>query len=645
MPVTIGYEDGRIYFLKSPFALKDEIRAMQGSKWHGFQDPPKKYWSIADSFRNRFQLDFLKGGNPYENFDRPVIEHDFPKFGSERFGYHNLMAQQHVMANNLLTYHYGVWGAEMGCGKSLAAFAAMHLSGARDWWWVGPKSSLYGIRQELDKWGVDPDIITNLTHYEAFRTQMQRWKSGDPGPQGVIFDESQRLKNPSSQLSQAAMGLADAIRSEHGMKGYVLLMSGTPSPKSPADWWSSCEIAWPGFIKEGSKEAFEKRMGFFRIESNLSGQNYPRMVAWKDDSDRCDLCGHYFNEGHHTVQGGAILEDMDFELHEWRKSTNEVQELQLRLEGLVTIVHKKDCLELPNKIYKEVICEPTESIKRVAGVLTRTAPSVITGLIQLRALSDGFQYREIEDGYQDCKACEDGTIQKWYHPNDPEASVDDITLLDNEFVSELESHVVDCDICNGTTKMVKYKRISREVPCPKEDAIVDLLTENEEIGRIGIFAGFTGSLNRITRVCQREGWDTMRVDGRGWLIERLTGKPNKDGTQETETVKLNNPMDYWVNNPERKVAFAAHPKSGGVSLTLCPQEGRPGANMLVFYSNDFDPASRAQAEDRIHRVGMVGGAMIVDLFHLPTDRRVRDVLMQNRKLELLSMGDIENDYQ
>jgi hypothetical protein len=41
---------------------------------------------------------------------------------------------------------------------------------------------------------------------------------------------------------------------------------------------------------------------------------------------------------------------------------------------------------------------------------------------------------------------------------------------------------------------------------------------------------------------------------------------------------------------------------------------------------------------------MVGGALIIDIFHLPTDKRVLEVLNQNRKLELMTMNVFEEDY-
>jgi hypothetical protein len=38
------------------------------------------------------------------------------------------------------------------------------------------------------------------------------------------------------------------------------------------------------------------------------------------------------------------------------------------------------------------------------------------------------------------------------------------------------------------------------------------------------------------------------------------------------------------------------------------------------------------------------GATIVDLIHLPSDEHVRDVLQDNRRLELLTLGEIENMF-
>ena len=135
VPVTYRINGSRIEFVKSPFSLKDEIKAMAGARWHGNDsDNPRKMWSVANSYRNKFQIEWLEGGNPYAWFDRPIIQHEYPKFGSTDFGYFDLMSQQRLMADTGLTYHYQIWAAEMGVGKTLSAIAVMQLSGLQGWY-------------------------------------------------------------------------------------------------------------------------------------------------------------------------------------------------------------------------------------------------------------------------------------------------------------------------------------------------------------------------------------------------------------------------------------------------------------------------------------------------------------------------------
>jgi len=45
----IERRDGRVWFVESPYSLKDEIKAMRGSRWHGYDDEnPQKMWSVED---------------------------------------------------------------------------------------------------------------------------------------------------------------------------------------------------------------------------------------------------------------------------------------------------------------------------------------------------------------------------------------------------------------------------------------------------------------------------------------------------------------------------------------------------------------------------------------------------------------------
>lgn len=622
-PAVLEFTDGRIFFLSSPFECKDDIKSMKGSKWHAFDDEnPRKIWSVEDCNRNRMNLAFMMGLNPLEWFDRELQHFDYR--GMTRNGVPaTIMAHQIDLADHGLTYHYQIWGAEMGVGKTLAAQMVMEKSGVATWYWVGPKTSIPNIKREFRIWGFPFErIAVEFLTYEGLVRRMDEWKPGDPMPQGMIVDESSRVKTATAQRTKAAQRLADLIREKYSYDGYVILMSGTPSPKSPIDWWAQCEIAWPGFLKEGSPKALEQRLAFL-VNQEYDTGTFKKRTGWRDDERKCNVCGEYANHDNHN---GELVEDPE-DFHVFEPSTNEVGYMYERLKGLVVIKHKKDCLQLPEKRYRKIYCKPTASILRVARAVVDAAPNAITGMTLLRELSDGFQYRDVVDGTVKCTHCTDGKIEEWTDPENPDRSYRKVDLLDPELVARLQKEEIPCPQCGGSCEMPKHVRITREVACPKEAALKLLLEENEEVGRIVIFAGFTGSVDRATKVCQSQGWDVVKCDGRGFMA--ITN----DGAAATGE----EPLDYWANlEAHPRVAFVAHPESGGMSLTLVE------ARMAVYWSNSWKPEYRSQSEDRIHRKGADEnlGCTIVDLIHLPSDERVIEVIRENRKLELMTMGEV-----
>jgi SNF2 family DNA or RNA helicase len=625
-PARIKYVDDRIEFIKSPFSLKDEIKSMAGSRWHGFDEKPRRIWSVKDCQRNRFQLSYLMGEDVYEWFDQDLIQHKYRQYQLKGVDT-DPMPHQFEMADSGLTYHYQIWGAEMGTGKTLAAQMVLEHSGVDWWYWIGPARSLPNMEREFRLWGFDESIRVDFMSYERLKRVMDEWKEGDPLPQGVIMDESSRCKTASSQRSQACQMLGDLIRQKYQFEGYVIEMSGTPSPKKPTDWWSQAEIAWPGFLKEGSVKAMEQRMGFM-VQQTFDSGTFWKNIGWKDNELKCDVCGELEEDPCHS-RDDFMDEGGDEEYHEFVPSINEVSYLYQRLKGLVIIKHKKDCLNLPDKRYRRVICKPSSSILRVAKALVESSPNAMIGSTLLRELSDGFQYREEADGEIACNHCPEacGIVDEWFDPDDENRTFSAIDMLDEELVAKLEKRGVECPKCNGTGRVTKKRRYAREVPCPKERALRDLLEENDETGRLVIFAGFTGSVDRCCSIAHKEGWSVVRCDGRGYHVTL------SDGTVITDVQAL----DYWAdldNNP--RVAFIAHPESGGMSLTLTE------ARMAVYWSNSFKPEYRTQSEDRIHRKGMDEnlGCTIVDLIHLPSDDRVLEVIRENRKLELMTMGEI-----
>lgn len=622
-PVRLEYKDDRIWFLKSPFGMKDEIKAMGGSRWHGYETPKRMHWSVDDSFRNQFQLNYMMGENVYKWFEQPLVEHEYRVY-YRKGKLETVMPHQFELANHGLAYHFQIWGAEMGTGKTLAAQMVIEKAGIDHWYWVGPKTSLPNIQREFLMWGFDETIATiEYMTYEKLVRIMDEWKKGDPLPQGVVFDESSRLKTYSSQRSKAAQKLTDLMRSKYMWDAYVILMSGTPSPKKPIDWWKQCEIAWPGFLKEGSVKALEQRLAF-QVQKQFDSGTFWTTVGWRDDDKKCVECGKLYDDGDHELDLHG-----EVEFHKFVPAKNEVAYMFERLQGLAIIKHKKDCIDLPDKRYRKIKCKPTQSLLRVAKTIVDSAQNHMIGMTKLRELSDGFQYRDVVDGTKPCNHCPDacGEVDEWFVPDDEHKVFQAIDMLDEELVARLKKRKVTCPKCRGSGEMKKIKRITKTVPCPKEKALKGLLGECEETGRIVIFAGFTGSVDRCVDICHKEGWAVVRCDGRGFQITLSDGKVIMD--EEA--------LDFWADlegHPE--VAFVAHPESGGMSLTLVE------ARMAVYWSNSFKPEYRIQSEDRIHRKGMDEnlGCTIVDLIHLPTDERVVDIIRENRKLELMTMGKI-----
>ena len=273
------------------------------------------------------------------------------------------------------------------------------------------------------------------------------------------------------------------------------------------------------------------------------------------------------------------------------------------MDGLVLVQLKKDCLNLPDKIYRHIELTPSIETMQIAKSLAQTASTVIGGITLIRELSDGFQYEEVPDGKETCPVCDgDGQMGNPIRPGEKCA----------------------CDGCGGHGVRPKYKRSVLSVDTPKDDALRDLLDENHDIGRIVIYGGFTGSVDRIVKICQDNGWETIRVDGRGW--------------QHTYQDPLDVFQDQLSEHP--RVAFIGQPSAAGIGLTLT------AANMIVYFSNDFNAESRIQSEDRIHRVGMDlnRGATIVDLLHLPTDLLVLDNLQKKKRLQSLTLGELQGVF-
>ena len=371
----------------------------------------------------------------------------------------------------------------------------------------------------------------------------------------------------------------------------------------------------------------EERLAFM-VEQQFDAGTFKKRIGWKDDERKCAECGETREEGPHELDGVTDPDDY----HKFVPSTNEVAYLYERLKGLVTIKHKKDCLDLPDKRYRKIICKPTASILRVAEAIVQAAPNAVTGMTLLRELSDGFQYREVAGRHDPLHALHGRHGARVGGPGRARGtSIRPSTCWTPRWWPGWSSRRCPARCAAASGKCPRWSASTREVPCPKDAALKMLLDENEEDGP-------HRGLRRLHRLggSRRQAVPQGKV-GRGAVRpgqlpslrrqERQPGGRLGDGGRAAGLLGQHGPP---------QVAFVANPESGGMSLTLVE------ARMAVYWSNSWKPEYRVQSEDRIHRMGMDVnmGCTIVDLIHLPSDDRVLDVIRENRKLELMTMGEI-----
>lgn len=500
VPVTVTPDEKR-YIISFPYfkPLVEEVKAMETPQW----DPETRTWSVANTERNLYTLD------QWERRHDPVYDSPI----SRSFTDTTLLKHQSEGLTEAINRRRIILGHEMGLGKTLTSIKVMENLGGM-WWIICPKGVKISWKAELLKWKSPLVEGKNflIMHYEKFIQLL----TSLPLPDHVIFDEAHKIRNPQAQRTQGAFIVGQHCRKRGGA---TLLLTGTPQPKDPSDWWTYAEILQPGYLRESTKAKFARRLGEYQTNVNKAGIEYQTLIKWKED---------------------------------------ELNLIPKRLGNMAHIRLKKYCLDIPEKIYKEeqLDAEP-EIAKQIKMVLSLSSSGAAT-LNSLRQLSDGFQYR-----------------------------------------SELS------------------------FTSPKEERLKELL---EEISpRVVIYAAYHKSIDKVVSLVEKEGWEVIRNDGRGYYFSN-------------RTLTENNWLEYFsdVHKHGQRVAYIGHPERGGIGLNL------QAANTCIFYSNDFKADNRRQAEDRIHRIG-TRGATIIDLLWLPSDKYVLENLRRKRDLELVSIGELK-DY-
>ncbi|MHA1790249.1 MAG: hypothetical protein ACTSXT_13635 [Candidatus Helarchaeota archaeon] len=369
------FKNAILMCLAISFHQKDEAKyCIEGIRWSGLDDIeltnnfkktnnlPNKFWYAPLTERNLFQIRRLKGENVYSIYDEPDKEY---------INVPNSWVHQNEMTNHIIQRKRVILASQARTGKTKAVLEACKylnnlVNNNLDIWFVTRKGAINGIKREIIKWKFK-DIHPQLLTYDGFKKNVLLIKKDlIKLPNILIFDECHALKNYSGKNGKASQQAKDAVYISHLMiktNGYIILMSGTPSPKVPSDWWSLTEITCPGFFSAKNKIFFAKELGDWKDEINAMGQTYPQLIGWKKEK---------------------------------------VKKLYKRMTGLTMVKLKKDCLDLPDIIYDIAKIKATpEQIE--ASHLIKALPNKNKGALlrlALRQIADGFMTKKIpqEDG-------------------------------------------------------------------------------------------------------------------------------------------------------------------------------------------------------------------------------------------------------
>lgn len=205
--------------------------------------------------------------------------------------------------------------------------------------------SLEKRKDLLRNWPEGPGIQVAVVNYEATWRMIEELK--DWGPQIVIADESQKIKNIKAQQTKAVTALGKTAK-------HRLILTGTPVTQSPLDFFAQYKF----------------------LDPRIFGTSFTKFRS------RYALMGGY---GGYQVIGYRNLEELAAKAH-----------------SIAFRVTKEECLDLPETINQFVYADLEAEAKKLYQTLRKeaiikfseteqvTAPIVLTELLRLQQITGGF---------------------------------------------------------------------------------------------------------------------------------------------------------------------------------------------------------------------------------------------------------------
>jgi len=241
----------------------------------------------------------------------------------------------------------------------------------------------------------------------------------------LVLDESSRMKSPKTQTTEMLLSFAE-------LAAFKIIMSGTPAPNSPMEYWAQMEFLQKGLL--GVSNSQFKNSFFYLSRGDQmvmeGGKANPQFVVQMINQKRITAA-----EGNLLLRGivtRGIAGKIFAAGAEYRISDANLTKLMETIRPLVFWAKKEECLDLPEQIdevrmveltpaqarhYKEMKQDLITEIKNCAI----TAPVALTKIMKLREITSGFaidvagsevsiepgtpvKIRELEDTLEDAGA-------------------------------------------------------------------------------------------------------------------------------------------------------------------------------------------------------------------------------------------------
>lgn len=328
----------------------------------------------------------------------------------------------------------------------------------------------------------------------------------------VIIDEAHKIKNPDAKRTQQIIATFKEVP-------YAIIMSGTINANKLYDLHSP--FVFLNHAKQFNSLHFERGEG---KPYELSKMHEQFVTAYFD--------------------GGG-----------WKKNPKPftINELRERMEEISVRFEKKECFELPEKLYQQVMIEMDEKQKLLYMALKNFLAAQLADLIDsggtvtiMNILAMMVKLAEAANG--------------WIYDDNKEL----ITLPKN----------------------------------PKLEALMEIVDDLNEDDKVVVWSRFTQDLHTI--------YDALVTEYGREAVAIIHGGEHcpKCGSRKTERYEITERFNT-LTDPLRFVVVNQATGSHGIDLI--------GATYEIFFSNSFVKTDRTQAEDRCHRHGMRDNLTIIDL--------------------------------